>query len=1108
VPQPSIDFMNLFVRPPGDLLYYLAVFGVIQAALFMALGQRLRNPRDTAAGRYLVAAVGVLLAWALLMVGALFGLLTNQPADAILPPMERLAHVGALLAVLWAFVTAEGSLSSRRVNTVVLAAVGVLIIAYIITGVEWATVYARTDFNLTTYGALWMFAQAVLAVIGMMLMLIYFRRVTDAPLKLVYFGLLLVGSATVLVQTAQGSLIGDYPGLLRLAFLASLLLVPAVIYRMVISQIDGALIVPPPRVPAPATMYQMQAARAADADASPAPPPSSDRDTAQLMRALGLMLEKATPENIPERIVSAAISVLKVDVGALLTVQDANYADLSIGTDNVMRRTIAGISVNLDEQPTLVNAIERRAQRPLFPDRNGDELNDLFSRMDIEKVGPAYVQPLVSERELVGVLLLANPYTERELTEPEAELIKGVGIIAANLLALSNAAHHSAMRAEERILQAMLQGVPPDQMEDGTVIASWQTMQAELEAARVQITTLTQQITTLKLSLDDERSRLTSALGDTEEAQSISQRIATMGQEQQKLVEERDRLASRLREAETALAGAAPTDEAALKSLVEVLRREREELIAQRERLQAQLSEVRKSASAPMPAAVTELLEQMSQERARLEGERDDLNSKLIDLEVQLQALGIQGGASGVTQLIGQLYEQRASLQNKLDTFKRERDVLIAERSKLDEAIQQQQERDAQLQSLQDEIKHLASDREAVSKQRDKLRAERDELTARMDALKEQQSRLAAEVSGYEQELTEAHEEETQLRLHIQQLANERSALAMERDRLLAERTAVDTERAQLTARLEGDQAHLQALGADGIGSLTAMIDELTQQRSELEHRLSAAHTALADAENQIEKLQIRANAQTQTVYRPDDPEQIVGMVQEFRTPMTSIVGYLDLLLKESVGILGEAQRRFLQRVQNNVARLETMLDDLVKIATLDAGQYRLMPEAVDMVELIEDAITDVTNQLREKNLTVNLDIDDDLPWVTADREAVNSVIGQVLTNAYLVSPPRSEITVTAQVQAANGQHGERLYVAVEDRGGGIAPEDQPFVFARRYRADVPLIQGLGDTGFGLAIAKALIEVHGGQIWIESRPRVGTTIAFTLPLEPVAEMER
>ncbi len=80
---------------------------------------------------------------------------------------------------------------------------------------------------------------------------------------------------------------------------------------------------------------------------------------------------------------------------------------------------MTSLSINLDEQPTLVNAIERRQQRPLYPDRNVEELNDLYSRLDIEPMGPTYFQPLVNDNELLAVLVIGMPYSGRELLEPK-----------------------------------------------------------------------------------------------------------------------------------------------------------------------------------------------------------------------------------------------------------------------------------------------------------------------------------------------------------------------------------------------------------------------------------------------------------------------------------------------------------------------------------------------------------------------------------------------------------------------------------------------------------------------------------------------------------------
>jgi len=335
-------------------------------------------------------------------------------------------------------------------------------------------------------------------------------------------------------------------------------------------------------------------------------------------------------------------------------------------------------------------------------------------------------------------------------------------------------------------------------------------------------------------------------------------------------------------------------------------------------------------------------------------------------------------------------------------------------------------------------------------------------------------------------------------------LSNDRSQFVRERDRLTAALKAAETERDQLMARVEGDRERLGELGVEGVGALTKMIEEVSTQRSDLERQLNEMRAALDTADDRLEMLQIRANAQNlQPAYRPDNPDLILGMVQELRTPMTSIVGYVELLLNESAGILGEMQRKFLQRVSANVVRLTSMLEDLTRISSLDAGRFNLVPDRVDVVEVIEDAITAASTSLREKGLTVHLDLEDGMPFARADQEAVSQIVGQLLTNAYLASPPGGEMFVIARRDNRKTKNGvaDRVFVSIEDRGGGIATEDQSRVFARKYKAENPLIQGLGDTGVGLAIARALVEAHGGEIWMDSRTGIGSAFNFTLPLE-------
>ena len=232
--------------------------------------------------------------------------------------------------------------------------------------------------------------------------------------------------------------------------------------------------------------------------------------------------------------------------------------------------------------------------------------------------------------------------------------------------------------------------------------------------------------------------------------------------------------------------------------------------------------------------------------------------------------------------------------------------------------------------------------------------------------------------------------------------------------------------------------------------------------------------------------------------------EMLTSLIHELRTPMTSINGYTDLLVGEAVGILGETQRQFLLRVKANIERMGGLLDDLVKVVSIDAGEEgRLSPEPVNFANVMENAIMSLSAQFSERELSVQLEMPDELPPVYADRDSIFQVMQHLLTNACQCSKQGSDVVVRAELEEHDNQiEGlpDYLLVSVSDTGGGIAPEDQRRVFQRLYRADNPLISGLGETGVGLSIAKALVEAHGGRIWVESEAGIGSTFSFILPL--------
>jgi len=215
---------------------------------------------------------------------------------------------------------------------------------------------------------------------------------------------------------------------------------------------------------------------------------------------------------------------------------------------------------------------------------------------------------------------------------------------------------------------------------------------------------------------------------------------------------------------------------------------------------------------------------------------------------------------------------------------------------------------------------------------------------------------------------------------------------------------------------------------------------------------------------------------------------------------LSSISGYTDLLLGESVGILGALQRKFLERVKTSTDKMNGLIVNLIQIAVSDSGNIQFTPERVSMSSVIDEAINLTSNQIREKGIILRVDLPEQLPKLHTDKDALQQIILHLIQNAGASSPKDGEITLKAQVKHEGQSDQERVLVQVTDTGGGISEDDLPRVFSRLYRADNPLIEGIGDTGAGLSIAKTLTEALGGQIWIESDFDHGSTFSVSLPI--------
>ena len=308
----------------------------------------------------------------------------------------------------------------------------------------------------------------------------------------------------------------------------------------------------------------------------------------------------------------------------------------------------------------------------------------------------------------------------------------------------------------------------------------------------------------------------------------------------------------------------------------------------------------------------------------------------------------------------------------------------------------------------------------------------------------------------------------------------------------LAELTRMQEDAQKAIEKLKAENENLRASQGIKPGSKAS-----TQMESELRSTLEEVarlNNQLAEANMRI----VEAKKNSSAAASQEQTEVVTSISQELRQPMSSIVGYTDLLLGESVGILGALQRKFVERIKASTERIDNLINDLIQVTSLESELNTLKPEPVDLNLIIDNAMSYTSSQVREKNITMHLDIPKDIATIHADREALQQILIHLLQNAGAASPNEGSVRLNVQRWEEEGK--EYVLLQVTDTGGGIPAEDLPRVFTRLYRAENVLIQGVGDTGVGLSIAKTLTEAQKGRIWVESDLGKGSTFSVLLPL--------
>jgi two-component system, OmpR family, sensor histidine kinase KdpD len=239
----------------------------------------------------------------------------------------------------------------------------------------------------------------------------------------------------------------------------------------------------------------------------------------------------------------------------------------------------------------------------------------------------------------------------------------------------------------------------------------------------------------------------------------------------------------------------------------------------------------------------------------------------------------------------------------------------------------------------------------------------------------------------------------------------------------------------------------------------------------------------------------LQAMSHTEALRQSDELKSalLASVSHNLRTPLTAIRAAVDSLLKEDISWDQVALHEFHLIISEETYRLTRLVENLLEMARIEAGELHLMKQWISISELFSNVLDRCAAVTRDHQIVVELNDESLNVWI--DTRLVSEVLTNLIENAAKYSPMGSEITLSGLVR------NDELLIGVKDQGPGIAPEESNHIFNKFYRGKQLPRQGSEGTGMGLAIASGIVEAHGGRIWVESILGQGSTFCFSLPNE-------
>lgn len=220
----------------------------------------------------------------------------------------------------------------------------------------------------------------------------------------------------------------------------------------------------------------------------------------------------------------------------------------------------------------------------------------------------------------------------------------------------------------------------------------------------------------------------------------------------------------------------------------------------------------------------------------------------------------------------------------------------------------------------------------------------------------------------------------------------------------------------------------------------------------------------------------------------------VANVSHELRTPLSVIKGYIETLVDGHHDMPLDDRERFMRTIQRHTERLNSLLEDLLTLSRLESINPGLRRESTDLAHLLKGIFDDYLSRPSSADHKLSASIDPAAGTLLIDPLKITQVVENLIDNALKYTPKGSHIDISAQLRE------NRTEISVRDNGPGIPEADIPHIFERFYRVDKGRSRDKGGTGLGLSIVKHIVQLHGGQVWVESKLGQGTAFHFSLPL--------